>query len=149
MWAKVAEEMQVPWRAAEAMHWQIGESDMARRAGVVPFSLSGANVEPAPHPLHHRVSPSRGQHQHSQSQGNLPGGAPSPRYGRGGGPPPIGIPPPIHGSRTIAARRESGPPRPAGPDPGEYYSHGGPGLAPIQTSMQPGRGGGRGARGGR
>ncbi|EGS23176.1 uncharacterized protein CTHT_0008390 [Thermochaetoides thermophila DSM 1495] len=23
MWAKVAEEMQVPWRAAEAMHWQL------------------------------------------------------------------------------------------------------------------------------
>ena len=39
LWAKVAEEMQVPWRAAEAMHWQLGESDMARRAGVVPFSL--------------------------------------------------------------------------------------------------------------
>ncbi|KFX99934.1 hypothetical protein V490_01585 [Pseudogymnoascus sp. VKM F-3557] len=38
MWAKVAEEMGVPWRAAEAMHWQLGEADMARRAGVVPFS---------------------------------------------------------------------------------------------------------------
>ncbi|KAJ4146914.1 hypothetical protein LMH87_001470 [Akanthomyces muscarius] len=28
MWAKVAEELQIPWRAAEAMHWQLGESDM-------------------------------------------------------------------------------------------------------------------------
>ncbi|KAK0635050.1 hypothetical protein B0T17DRAFT_484475, partial [Bombardia bombarda] len=40
MWAKVAEEMQVPWRAAEAMHWQLGENEMARRAGVTLFSLT-------------------------------------------------------------------------------------------------------------
>jgi hypothetical protein len=48
MWAKVAEEMAIPWRAAEAMHWQLGEQEMARRAGVVPFSLSsgGGSVEP-------------------------------------------------------------------------------------------------------
>lgn len=39
MWAKVAEEMQVPWRAAEAMHWQLGENEMGRRAGVM-FLLS-------------------------------------------------------------------------------------------------------------
>ncbi len=45
MWSKVAEEMQIPWRAAEAMHWQLGEQDMARRAGVVPFSLSSSAVE--------------------------------------------------------------------------------------------------------
>ncbi|KAI1060034.1 hypothetical protein LB507_011617 [Fusarium sp. FIESC RH6] len=45
MWAKVAEEMGIPWRAAEAMHWQLGEADMARRADVVPFSLVTVNVE--------------------------------------------------------------------------------------------------------
>ncbi|KAK4067939.1 Myb [Trichoderma simmonsii] len=44
MWAKVAEELAVPWRAAEAMHWQLGEADMARRAGVVPFSLAAVNT---------------------------------------------------------------------------------------------------------
>ncbi|PCD21329.1 hypothetical protein AU210_016295 [Fusarium oxysporum f. sp. radicis-cucumerinum] len=44
MWAKVAEEMSVPWRAAEAMHWQLGEADMARRAGVIPFSLVAVNA---------------------------------------------------------------------------------------------------------
>lgn len=44
MWAKVAEEMGLPWRAAEAMHWQLGEADMARRAGVVPFSLSSTGM---------------------------------------------------------------------------------------------------------
>ncbi|KKA26939.1 hypothetical protein TD95_001059 [Thielaviopsis punctulata] len=40
MWQKVAEELAVPWRAAEAMHWRMGEEEMAKRAGVVPFSLS-------------------------------------------------------------------------------------------------------------
>ncbi|EXJ80052.1 hypothetical protein A1O3_08338 [Capronia epimyces CBS 606.96] len=39
MWAKVAEEMAMPWRAVEAMHWQMGEHEMAKRAGVTPFSL--------------------------------------------------------------------------------------------------------------
>ena len=43
MWAKIAEEMAIPWRAAEAMHWQMGENDMARRAGVTPFTLTNAN----------------------------------------------------------------------------------------------------------
>lgn len=47
MWSKVAEEMAIPWRAAEAMHWQLGEQEMARRAGVVPFSLSSTAVDPS------------------------------------------------------------------------------------------------------
>lgn len=47
MWAKVAEEMAIPWRAAEAMHWQLGEQEMARRAGVVPFSLSSGSSDSA------------------------------------------------------------------------------------------------------
>ncbi|KAK2739160.1 hypothetical protein FQN55_009566 [Onygenales sp. PD_40] len=46
MWAKIAEEMAIPWRAAEAMHWQLGEQEMARRAGVIPFSLSNPSSEP-------------------------------------------------------------------------------------------------------
>ncbi|KAK6384772.1 hypothetical protein LTS17_002335 [Exophiala oligosperma] len=40
MWSRVAEEMAMPWRAVEAMHWQMGEHEMAKRAGVTPFSLS-------------------------------------------------------------------------------------------------------------
>lgn len=112
MWSKVAEEMAVPWRAAEAMHWQLGEADMARRAGVVPFSLSSATMETAP--PGHRVSPSRG-HTHTQSlSSTISGsGSSSSRYsrpttshsasgsvrgGNGGG-----------SSRTIAARRDSTP----------------------------------------
>lgn len=149
MWAKVAEEMQVPWRAAEAMHWQLGEVDMARRAGVVPFSLTPAAAgEP---PGVHRSSPSRG-HGHSHSQGSLPRdiqGIPSPRYGRGHGPSPSTplIPPPLSSGRPLAARRESIPPRPSymTPDIAEPgYGLPGPaiGLAPIQTSsFSQGRGG--------
>lgn len=148
MWAKVAEEMQVPWRAAEAMHWQLGEVDMARRAGVVPFSLTPAAAEP---PGVHRLSPSRG-HGHSHSQGSLPRdlqGIPSPRYGRGHGPSsstPL-IPPPLSGGRPLAVRRDSIPPRPAYmgsdvADPGYGLSGPAIGLAPIQTSsFSQGRGG--------
>ncbi|KAI9803526.1 MAG: hypothetical protein M1825_001869 [Sarcosagium campestre] len=46
MWSKIAEEMMMPWRATEAMHWQLGEQDMARRAGVVPFSLTNLASDP-------------------------------------------------------------------------------------------------------
>ena len=44
MWAPIAKELSVPWRAAEAMHWALGEQEMARRAGSVPFAtaLSGS-----------------------------------------------------------------------------------------------------------
>ncbi|KAH6848362.1 hypothetical protein B0I37DRAFT_162463 [Chaetomium sp. MPI-CAGE-AT-0009] len=144
MWAKVAEEMQVPWRAAEAMHWQLGEAEMARRAGVVPFSLNVASNEPQGS-MAQRISPTRGGHAHSQSQGSLPrdfSGLPSPRYTRGPpgpGPPPHQIPPLIPpptptsaGSRPLSSRRESLPRGPFGPplsDAAEY----GYGLAPIQT----------------
>lgn len=150
MWAKVAEEMQVPWRAAEAMHWQLGEVDMARRAGVVPFSLTPAAGEPTGM---HRASPSRG-HGHSQSQGSLPrdiSGIPSPRYGRGHhGPSPSAplIPPPIPGGRPLAARRDNMPPHrqsympPELSDPGYALPGSSIGLAPIQTSsFSQGRGG--------
>ncbi|KAF2206955.1 hypothetical protein CERZMDRAFT_3729, partial [Cercospora zeae-maydis SCOH1-5] len=37
MWEKISKEMQLPWRAAEAMHWQIGEVEMAQRANVPVF----------------------------------------------------------------------------------------------------------------
>ncbi|KAK3304543.1 myb-like DNA-binding domain-containing protein [Chaetomium strumarium] len=152
MWRQVAEELAVPWRAAEAMHWQLGEDEMARRAGAVPFSLnSTTNVPQGPQ----RFPPTR--HAHSQSQGSLPrehSGLPSPRYTRG----PPALPMPSSGrpltptsGRTLSARRESFPPRPSlgppmydqaecgsGPGYGPGYGPGsastpGIGLAPIQT----------------
>ncbi|KAH7006292.1 hypothetical protein EDB82DRAFT_113682 [Fusarium venenatum] len=133
MWAKVAEEMAVPWRAAEAMHWQLGEADMARRAGVIPFSLAAVNVEGN---NNHRSSPSR-SHIHSHSQGSMPRdlGVPSPRivYNRA---PPL---PPAN-NRAIISRRESippPPPLPMGPEPAEVQYVPGPGLAPIQNQPTP------------
>ena len=44
MWEKIAKEMQLPWRAAEAMHWQIGEVEMASRANVPVFHLAGQST---------------------------------------------------------------------------------------------------------
>ncbi|KAF5697156.1 hypothetical protein FMUND_15507 [Fusarium mundagurra] len=132
MWAKVAEEMAVPWRAAEAMHWQLGEADMARRAGVIPFSLAAVNVEGN---NSHRSSPSR-SHIHSQPQVSMPRdlGVPSPRivYNR---PPPMPA-----SSRTMVPRRDSIPPPPPlsmVPDPAEAQYVPGPGLAPIQNQPPP------------
>lgn len=46
-------EMKIPWRACEAMHWQMGEDEMARRAGVKPFS-SSSSVALEPPPKHKR-----------------------------------------------------------------------------------------------
>ena len=140
MWSKVAEEMAVPWRAAEAMHWQLGEADMARRAGVVPFSLSSVTIDAAPGS--HRSSPTRG-HSHSQSQSSVMSSHSSsgPRFNRpatahsssssrgsGGG-----------SARTIAARRDSTPRSipPASPSDGfSLAAIGGGGMA-----MGMGRGG--------
>jgi hypothetical protein len=117
MWSKVAEEMAVPWRAAEAMHWQLGEADMAR------------------------ASPSH-SHSHSQSQSSaMSTGSSSARYSRpatahsgsssakgsGGG-----------SARTIAARRDSTPRSvpPASPSDGMALAAIGGGM-----SMGMGRGG--------
>jgi hypothetical protein len=132
--------MAVPWRAAEAMHWQLGEADMARRAGVVPFSLSSVTVEAAPGS--HRASPTRG-HSHSQSQSSAMSGPSSsgPRFSR---------PATAHSgssstkgsggssARTIAARRDSTPRSvpPASPGDGLAFAAIGQGIA-----MGMGRGG--------
>ena len=44
LWQPLANELGVPWRSAEAMHWILGEREMARRANTVPFAMvSSAN----------------------------------------------------------------------------------------------------------
>ncbi|KUJ08451.1 uncharacterized protein LY89DRAFT_330606 [Mollisia scopiformis] len=154
MWSKVAEEMAVPWRAAEAMHWQLGEQDMARRAGVVPFSLSSVTLD-AP-PPGHRSSPSRG-HAHSQSQSSSMSasasgsGSSAQRFnrpatshsgsstGRGGGQGSAGT----GSARTIAARRESTPRSvlPASPSDGIALAAIGSGGMGMGMGMGMGRGG--------
>ena len=45
MWSNLAAELGIPWRAAEAMHWQLGEAGMASRAGVTPFSLASNPIQ--------------------------------------------------------------------------------------------------------
>ncbi|KAK4918639.1 hypothetical protein LTR28_013115, partial [Elasticomyces elasticus] len=46
MWEKISKEMALPWRAAEAMHWQIGEAEMAQRANVPVFHLVAGQLAP-------------------------------------------------------------------------------------------------------
>ncbi|KAK7921117.1 hypothetical protein PG985_009139, partial [Apiospora marii] len=127
MWAKVAEEMAIPWRAAEAMHWQLGENDMARRAGVVPFALSAVNLDSA-----QARGPPRG-HSHSHSQGSLPRDMVGPTRG-------YGRTPTMPQARPIVTRKDSMPPHMPphlehGPGGYDYPPPGGP-LAPIQSQSQ-------------
>lgn len=44
MWEPVAKELGMPWRAAEAMHWQLGSEGMASRAGTTPFSAASTRA---------------------------------------------------------------------------------------------------------
>ena len=71
MWSKIAEEMTIPWRAAEAMHWKLGEEEMARRAGVVPFSLSSAAIETPPKGRRGSATSSRSRRDSSTRSGPM------------------------------------------------------------------------------
>lgn len=42
--------MGIPWRAAEAMHWALGEQEMAQRAGVSLFTLTSTATQPSTTP---------------------------------------------------------------------------------------------------
>ncbi|OAA59309.1 MYB DNA-binding domain protein [Cordyceps fumosorosea ARSEF 2679] len=145
MWAKVAEELQVPWRAAEAMHWQLGEQDMARRAGQTPFALAH-NAEAAG-----RNAQIRG-HAHTHSQESvgreMRGSPPQSSYGAIGGPRPPGVltrrdaamqigPPPPHPMPTSAPIQQQQQPPPPSSHPAEYNYKFGHSLPPIQPQPQP------------
>ncbi|KAF2767539.1 hypothetical protein EJ03DRAFT_276039 [Teratosphaeria nubilosa] len=95
MWEKIAKEMQLPWRAAEAMHWQIGEVEMAQRANVPVFHLMGqgsSSSSQGPQTLPEVRSSSRSppsalaahpssfayQHTHNHSLPQIPGPLPHP-----------------------------------------------------------------------
>lgn len=109
---------------------------MARRAGVIPFSLAAASVENGSGGQ--RNSPAR-SHSHSQSHGSMARDArvSSPRSMYSRGQPMANVP----AGRTIVSRRESipqpPPPPPMGPDLGEVHYVPGPGLPPIQNQPQP------------
>lgn len=114
MWSKVAEELVIPWRAVEAMHWRLGEQEMAQRAGVVPFSSSIPAAEGAPSPGHPSSPPRAHSHSQSISSNISASGSTSSRYNRptsshSGS---TSINSRVSGgvsTRSIAARRDSAP----------------------------------------
>lgn len=78
MWEKISKEMAIPWRAAEAMHWQLGEVEMASRANVSVFHLAGQQNSQSVTPAHTAsVSPPVTQavaysHTHNHSLPQMP-----------------------------------------------------------------------------
>ncbi|KAI6092722.1 hypothetical protein F4821DRAFT_277890 [Hypoxylon rubiginosum] len=129
MWKQVANEMGVPWRTVEKMHWQLGEVEIARRAGA---NLFNPNFSTSPSEGQHGGSKASPRHSHSRSQGGSSREANLTRgYSRGGT---------SSSSRPLASRRESVshhmtvyPEHP--PEDYGYIHHGMP-LAPIQTQHQ-------------
>ncbi|CAI7670927.1 unnamed protein product [Penicillium manginii] len=111
MWSKVAEEMAIPWRAAEAMHWQLGEQEMARRAGVVPFSLSSTAIDP-PTTRTRRASTSLSRPRKTSLSRAIPGHPP-------------GMPPQLPSLEELTAGVPAYAP-PAPPPPREFYGIGRP-----------------------
>lgn len=125
MWSKVAEEMAIPWRAAEAMHWQLGEQEMARRAGVVPFSLSSTAIDP-PTTRTRRASTSLSRPRKSSISRAIPGHPP-------------GMPPQLPSLEELTAGVPAYAP-PAPPPPREFYGVGRPsemGIPPPPGLMGP------------
>ncbi|KAI1340116.1 myb-like DNA-binding domain-containing protein [Xylariaceae sp. FL0016] len=120
MWAKVAEEMAIPWRAAEAMHWTLGEQDMARRAGTTPFTLSAQTLEPSQGGA--RSSP-RHIHGHGHTHSHSASGR---GYGRG-------TPLTPTAGRPLVSRRDSLPPHPM---PHHLPAHGDHHLHPHAAEQQ-------------
>ena len=58
MWKMIAKDLQVPWRACEAIHWQMGEYDIAERANVQHhFELHKQPTNPGVPVDHESVSP--------------------------------------------------------------------------------------------
>ena len=47
MWSKIAKEMGIPWRTVEAMHREMGELELAQRAGGTPFSVRSRQNAPS------------------------------------------------------------------------------------------------------
>jgi hypothetical protein len=96
MWEKVAKELCMPYRAAEAMHWHLGEHEMAARANVPIFQLSNISTSVPPAP----------QHTSSHSAPVLPTNYSG--YTSSAGPSPLASPPGmIHNPTPSRQRRRS------------------------------------------
>ncbi|OCL03290.1 hypothetical protein AOQ84DRAFT_303057 [Glonium stellatum] len=76
MWQKVASEMQIPWRSAESMHWQLGEQEMSMRANAPVFQLhpsaTGATSPPGGAPATPHFTPASGPGAERRKQGKKP-----------------------------------------------------------------------------
>lgn len=143
MWAKVAEELVIPWRAVEEMHWRLGEQEMAHRAGVVPFSSSIPSADGTLSPGNPASPPHGHSHGHSHSQSLSStisaAGSTSSRYNRptsshSGS---TAMNPRMSGgvsTRSIAARRDNAPRLAPPPSPEDVRPFG-------SMPMGPGRGG--------
>ena len=163
MWGKVAEELQVPWRAAEAMHWKLGESEIARRTGATPFSLTaGGQTEttktpmprapiqhphPHPHPHPHAQDGMARELYRSPSSGydQIPHGMPITLIPRRESLPPPSKSGPSRPQSTRSVQTMSisapptasaTPPPPAAQQPEVNYELS-RGLAPIHSQPQP------------
>jgi hypothetical protein len=49
MWQEIANEMEIPWKSVESMHWQLGKPEMSALANSNPSAtiLSSSQLEPA------------------------------------------------------------------------------------------------------
>ncbi|KAH6876704.1 hypothetical protein B0T10DRAFT_363400, partial [Thelonectria olida] len=117
---------------AIAMHWQLAETDMARRAIRVLFPLASVNIDDN---SNHQNPPSP-SHAYSQYQGSFP------RHLRATSPQAIySRPSPVAGdsSDIVSHYEESRPPLPQSmrSDPHEVYYMPGYGLALIQGQPPP------------
>ncbi|KAI4208934.1 MAG: hypothetical protein LQ351_008070 [Letrouitia transgressa] len=45
MWQDIANELKIPWRTVEAMHWDLGRDEIARRAGTKPYYVQYTETE--------------------------------------------------------------------------------------------------------
>ena len=69
MWKLVANEMKIPWRSAEGMHWIMGETEMARRANVTPFSntIQSSSMSNTATTVYSNANPNGDGHQRTPS----------------------------------------------------------------------------------
>lgn len=71
MFTEMAKELEMPWRAVEAMHWELGAEGIAARTGQAAFVPVSTNSE-GPPPPSFAVQGAKGQHYAVYPQGHLP-----------------------------------------------------------------------------
>ncbi|KAG6054210.1 hypothetical protein E4U17_003995 [Claviceps sp. LM77 group G4] len=67
MWAKIGEELGVPWEYAEFMHWRLGAERMAERAGVPLSSQAAFRLAPLQDGIDNAEVYQHRNHEHDES----------------------------------------------------------------------------------